>query len=436
MTPSAKPPITVSLLYLAALGVFFYTSYGFTNWLASTYHSVPSITFDWERHIPFIAWTIAPYWTTNIFYALSVILCRTRSELTIHFKRLLCAQLISTICFILFPLRFSLPKADTSGMFHFLYEALNAFDKPFNQAPSLHVALTVILCAFYFKIMPIWLRWIFLAWSALIIISVLTTYQHHFIDIPTGMLLGLFCVWLFPADGSARFYFRLARHRRPLALASGYFTAALLCTAIAFILNGSFLWLLWPAWSFFLVALSYATENTAIFDKRLDGTIGWPSRLMLLPYLLIAMVNSRLWTYHDKKTVKITDQVYLGRFPDNKDLEPFKTVVDLTCEFTKPHTDKEWHSSPMLDLVSAPPEQITAAANAIEKSLNKGSVLVVCALGYGRSVAVVAAWLIRNGYAKDASSALEQLRICRPKMRLSAEQAQSISEAINATRET
>ena len=35
-------------------------------------------------------------------------------------------------------------------------------------------------------------------WCFLIGASVLTTWQHHFIDIPTGALLGLFALWLFP----------------------------------------------------------------------------------------------------------------------------------------------------------------------------------------------------------------------------------------------
>ena len=38
-------------------------------------------------------------------------------------------------------------------------------------------------------------------WMGLIALSVLTTWQHHFIDLPTGWWLGWFCVWLFPHEG-------------------------------------------------------------------------------------------------------------------------------------------------------------------------------------------------------------------------------------------
>ena len=63
-----------------------------------------------------------------------------------------------------------------------LAEALGAFDKPFNQAPSLHIALLVILWAIYARHMPRWARIGLHVWAILVGVSVLTTFQHHFID--------------------------------------------------------------------------------------------------------------------------------------------------------------------------------------------------------------------------------------------------------------
>ena len=191
-------PVLRAFIWLAGLGVFFYASYGFANWLAGLRGDVPSIVFDWERRIPFIGWTIFPYWTTNLFYAASIFLCRSLAELDTHARRLLTAQIVAVACFILFPLKFSWPKPDVTGFSGFFYEALGAFDKPFNQAPSLHVALTVILSAFYLRLLPPAGRLIFAGWSSLVIVSVLTTFQHHFVDVPAGFALGLMCVWLWP----------------------------------------------------------------------------------------------------------------------------------------------------------------------------------------------------------------------------------------------
>ena len=104
-------------------------------------------------------------------------------------------------CFVLWPLRFSFEKPETDGVWGVMFDALGAFDKPFNQAPSLHIALLVILWVCYARhVQGLW-RWLLHGWFALIGVSVLTTWQHHFIDLPTGALLGWLCVWLWPQQG-------------------------------------------------------------------------------------------------------------------------------------------------------------------------------------------------------------------------------------------
>lgn len=427
----SKPSWRVSLLWLIGLGVLFYSTYGFSNWLASQREGLPSIVFPWENSVVFLAWTIVPYWTTNLFYAASPFLCRTRAEFGSHIKRLVTAQVISVACFILFPLKFSWPKPDTSGTFNFLYEGLALFDKPFNQAPSLHVALTIILASLYLKVLPKWGRIFFGAWSALVVISVMTTYQHHFIDIPTGALLGLFCVWLWPSDGSRRVTsWRRARGRR-LMLAWCYLFAAAGCGFVAYVLQGGFFWMLWPAFALLAVSLAYLGLGAAVFDKSPGGTIGLPSRILLLPYLAAARVNSRFWTRKEHKTVEIIDGVHLGRFPDKADLARFSTVIDLTCEFSKPCTSAEWISIPMLDLVASSPPILIAVSAAIERARGKGPVLVVCALGYGRSVGALAVWLVRTGRASSIGTGLRLLSEKRPKLALSPEQMAAITEAVN-----
>lgn len=58
-----------ALLWLAFLGPFFFISYGGSNWLASQRTDVGAIVFAWERHIPFVAWTIVPYWLIDRNYS-------------------------------------------------------------------------------------------------------------------------------------------------------------------------------------------------------------------------------------------------------------------------------------------------------------------------------------------------------------------------------
>jgi membrane-associated phospholipid phosphatase len=190
--------------WLVLLATFFYLSYGLSNWLASQRTEVPVIVFAWERAIPFLTWTIVPYWSTHVFFALSFYVCRNRVELDSHSKRLLMAQVIAVACFIVFPLRVSFARPQVAGAFELLFDALRMLDLPFNQAPSLHVATMTILFDLYMRALPRWSLPAFAVWSLIVIGSVMTTYQHHFIDVPTGFLLGLVCVWMWPRQGGNR----------------------------------------------------------------------------------------------------------------------------------------------------------------------------------------------------------------------------------------
>ena len=74
-----------------------------------------------------------------------------RADLLDHVKRLLTVQLISVACFIAWPLRFGFERPDAGGVAGALFTLLMGFDKPFNQAPSLHIGLLVVLWAVYAK---------------------------------------------------------------------------------------------------------------------------------------------------------------------------------------------------------------------------------------------------------------------------------------------
>jgi membrane-associated phospholipid phosphatase len=191
-------------LWLVLLSVLFYLSYGLSNWLASQRGDVGAIVFTWEHAVPFVSWTIIPYWSVHVLFLLSFYLCRTRSELDSHAKRLLTAQVVAVCCFIVFPLRVSFARPHVEGTLAFLFEPLRLLDQPFNEAPSLHVATMTILYDLYARILPRWALPPFAVWAAVVVASVMTTYQHHFIDIPTGFLLGLLCLWLWPREGGNR----------------------------------------------------------------------------------------------------------------------------------------------------------------------------------------------------------------------------------------
>ncbi|RUV07513.1 phosphatase PAP2 family protein [Mesorhizobium sp. M1A.F.Ca.IN.020.06.1.1] len=417
LSPSAEPYGRVVLraaLWLAFLAPFFYSTYGFANWLASTRDHVGSIVFSWEHHVPFVAWTIVPYWSINLFYGLSLLLNDSRQGVDRLAGRYLTAQIVAVACFILFPLTATFVRPETSGLPGFLFAVLGGFDKPFNQAPSLHIALLVIIWDHWRQRLAGPLLGLWHGWCFLIGASVLTTWQHHFIDIPTGALLGFFALWLFPAQGQLPFAgFRLTADGKAWRLALYYALGAALAltgAVVGVFFSALALLLLWPSLALAIVAFAYAGAGAKVFQKAVDGRVSLASRILLWPYRLGARVNVWAWTRKLPPVVPVSDGVFLGRFPNAAEADGFGTVIDLAAELERPgDAPGRWQSFGMLDLLSPPADTLDQAVAAIEPARRHGTVLVCCALGFQRSATVIAGWLVASGRSHTPSQARKQL---------------------------
>jgi len=430
MKPARAPwPWRRALAWLALLGPLFYLSYGLANWWAGRQAGVPAVVFAWERAIPFWAWTIFPYWTINAFYALSLFLARSRHAMDRHAARLLTAQAVAVGCFVLWPLQFSFGQPAVQGAPAFLFDALRGFDKPFNQAPSLHIALAVILWDWYGRRLHArWARAVLHLWTLAICASVLTTWQHHFIDIPTGALLGLLCVWLWPLEREVALprAWRPARDPQRWKLAGLYAAGAAACLALALHLGGIGLWLAWPAASLALVALNYAGFGARGFRMDRHGRMHWSARWLFAPYRLGAAVNAWLWTRALPASVEVAPGLRLGRRPSAAEWEAAgrPRLVSLSAELQVPAPAAgSARCVPMLDLAVPPPARLQRAAAVIEgqrRRASGGPVWVCCALGFSRSAAAVIGWLGRHGGAGDLAQAEAAVRRARPQIVLRA----------------
>ena len=418
---SGKRPWKRGLLWLLFLAPFFFASYGFATWVSARHPAVGVIVFDWERRIPFLQWTIVPYWLIDILYGVSLVLCVTRRELDTHVRRLITAQLIAVLCFLAFPLRFSFDRGELTGSFAWMFDVLMGFDQPFNQAPSLHIALLIILWPVYLRAVPRMWHWVVHATFILIGLSALTTWQHHFVDVPGGIWLGSLCLWLFPDEGRSPFaQARFARDATRLRLALGYASGALGLALFALWEGGAWLWLLWMSGSLALVALIYAIADETAFQKRADGSIEPASLWLMAPYFVAAWINSRLWTRKRAASNAVTDGILLGRIPTRRerDRQRVAAIVDVSAELPCPAHGVRYANAPMLDLVAPDSEQIERASIAIEEARRSGTVLVCCALGYSRSAVAVIAWLVRTSAAESLDDAIAQVRRARPAVAL------------------
>ncbi|SPA49958.1 phosphatase PAP2/dual specificity phosphatase family protein [Cupriavidus taiwanensis] len=433
-----RRPWGLACLLLALAGAFFFSSYGFANWLASQRADVPSFYYEWERGIPFLPWTIVPYWSIDLLYGISFFLWRSRAALLTHVKRLVLAQLVSVACFIAFPLRFSFARPAADGLPGQLFTLLGGFDLPFNQAPSLHISLLVILwVAFAAHLRGGW-RWLLHGWFALIGVSVLTTWQHHLIDVPTGALVGWLCVYLLPMRLPAAAAGVPDARTRQLSRRYGVGAlVALLCAVLAVGASVTLAFLLlWAALALACVARIYALTAPAWFQKDGDGTMAPGARWVLAPYLLGAFLNSRWWTRRAPQASAIAPGVWVGRYPTPSELRALgaDAVLDLSAELPRAATlpGLAYRCVPVLDLTVPTPQQLAQAVAQLDALQRQGRrVLVSCALGYSRSALVAAAWLARRQGQRDAGAALALLRQHRPAVVLGPEHAAALQHCLD-----
>jgi hypothetical protein len=417
-------PWKEALLWVCLLGVFFFAAYGFSNHYTASRGDVGSLAFDWERGIPFWAWTIIPYWSIDLFYGLSLLVCATRKELRLQALRLALATVLCVAGFLLFPLRMSFERPPTDGLFGALFSLLGGFDLPYNQAPSLHVCLAIVLWDLYRRHAPRRLLLLVHVWSLLIVVSVLTTYQHHFIDVPAGAAAGLLCCYLVPWSGggwfaSGRAVFTCSARAAKLG---AYYTLGAALFAGAACVRGGWAWLLlWPAAALACVAGGYLWAGPGVMRKNAAGRQDWTATWLLAPYRFVAAL-SRRWFLAGLPAAEVLPGLWIGGYPSALPA-PNCGVLDLCAEYPQALAVREgtpYRTVPMLDLVAPSEEELIAALAAVDDLRKQGPVLVHCALGLGRSATVAALWAAtREKFTPAAALALVEAK--RPGITLPAE---------------
>ena len=188
-TNNALTP-SFALKLFVPLAMLFLTVYMSANYIAHLKDlsvGVPSVYFAWEKHIPFIPWFIVIYWGLDLMVISIFATCQTRQELIGVITPLLIVLAISFVCFMVFPLRFAFERPPISGFPKLLFDGLYKFDRPYNQAPSIHIGFLGVLWVFYLNKIKANYRWLLHLWGVLVTLSVLVTYQHHLIDVIAGV---------------------------------------------------------------------------------------------------------------------------------------------------------------------------------------------------------------------------------------------------------
>jgi protein-tyrosine phosphatase/membrane-associated phospholipid phosphatase len=410
------------------LSVLFLIVYGWCNWLTAQRHDVGTLYFEWERFIPFVPLMIVPYMSIDLFFVAAPFLCRSERELATFSKRIVAAIVVAGICFLLFPLRFAFERPSASGWLGAVFDWFREMDQPHNLLPSLHITFRTILAQHYARHTRGFLQSASNVWFVLVGLSTLLTYQHHFMDVVAGFALGVCCIYFIREETA---HLPVIENRR-VGLYYAAAAVALACLVVWFWRWGAVL--LWPSLSLIIVAGAYFGLGPVIFRKT-DGRLHWSARVVLAPCLLGQQLSLLYYQRHCRPWDKVTPDVWIGRTLSHREAAEARrlgvtAVLDLTAEFSeaKPFRSLNYRNIPILDLTAPTIDQLREMAAFIDEASRKGVVYIHCKIGYSRTAAAAAAYLLQNGNCGSVAEAIARLRQVRPTIVVRAEVLSALSE--------
>mgnify|MGYP003636423383 FL=1 len=203
----------------------------------------------------------------------------------------------------------------------------------------------------------------------------------------------------------------------------------------------------WFALSFFAVSLAYLLNKPTIFRKRSNGTVPIYIRWVFMPFLWSTQLYNSWARSTDTVPAlqKIDEGLYLARrlFPsDIHDIknENISAVLDVTAEFSSMNwiafqADIDYLNIPILDHSVPSDTQIQRALNWIHTHRKTGrSVVVHCALGRGRSVFMMAAYLLSQNPTSSPAEVMNKVRAIRQTARLNKRQFKHLTQALDDKR--
>jgi membrane-associated phospholipid phosphatase len=417
----------------AGLCLLFLVVYGGSNWLTAHRQNIGSYYFLWEKWIPFLPWVILPYMSIDLFFIAAPFLCRSDSERQTLARRIVAAIFVSGVFFLLMPLRFAFDRPHVDGLLGIIFNNFRLLDQPYNQFPSLHIALLFILAPVYTRRSRLW--WI---WFTLIGLSTVLTYQHHVVDIAGGAALAVVCCYVFrnsivtrasgpcvldPDSNDIGFQSHQARaggpcHSWNLSVGVTYLLGCLVLTTLAIVLCPVGFLLLWPAASLVIVASGYFGVGAAIYRKS-NGHLPMVTKMMLWPALLGQHISLMHYRRQCEPWNVLTERIWIGRKLNATEAAKavrggVGAVLDLTGEFSECEIFRsiKYMQLPILDLTAPTFDELKQAIDFIENG--PGIVYIHCKIGYSRTAAVAGCYLLASGVADSPEQAIAMLRAARP----------------------
>jgi len=154
-----------------------------------------SLSLFIDERIPFVSWFAVIYVSAYLLVLMPYFFVKAKVE----FRRIALIYLMilgfSYLIFLVFPVQMLRPSLIGGGFFEMILGWIYTIDPGYNCFPSLHVSASFLAGMVCFKYNRKY-KW-FLAWAGLIMASTLFVKQHYFLDVVSGLMVGLAGYWWF-----------------------------------------------------------------------------------------------------------------------------------------------------------------------------------------------------------------------------------------------
>lgn len=178
-------------------------------------------------------------------------------------------------------------------------------------------------------------------------------------------------------------------------------------------------WFIWAGLGTLWVSFAYWVQNPRLLGKQ---DVPRFSLVALFPYHLAAQGSARVAAKLMRQTqVALVPGLWVGGWPYRGAAE--YAQLDLTAELPRRGTALRYACFPMLDGAPAHQAHYLAALHQALQWRDEGlPVLVHCAYGHGRSVAVCIGILVVEGHAPNWKAAHQLVLRLRPRARMTSRQ--------------
>jgi len=180
---------------------------------------------------------------------------------------------------------------------------------------------------------------------------------------------------------------------------------------------------------------SYQRTYSLILGKNEDGTFPYWSYALFWPiHFFVWIVSNYLDIYFFRKKeethyTEVHPKCFIGGIHShtyNELNRPTTVIVDMTCEFSRKIRSEYYLVLPTWDGTPPTVQQVNEGVRFLMTHREKGSVLIHCGYGRGRSAVMMVCYLVAAGYHGTWEEAFAHMKKMRPRVHLNKEMSQVV----------